>query len=136
MVFLFGRDRRDIAIELFHLGKDFVEAKERGLVRICLELVAEGVVDKRTFALQLLFRGLGHLANDRFRHPFTPLVDRERKRRGRHLREHIVRQVKRDAVAVAHRIEDHLAHHHAAGTIESFNTELLKRTAEFRCFGG
>ena len=134
MVFLFGRDRRDIAIELLHLGKDFVEAEKRGLVRVRLEFVAEGVIYKRALAFQLLFRGLGHLAYDGFRHPFAPLVNRKRKRRRRYLREHVVRQIERDAIAIAHRIKDHLAYHHAAGTVETFNAELFEGTAERGCW--
>ena len=130
VIFLFGRNRRNVAIKLLHLSKDFVEAEERSLVRFFLELVAEGVVYKRTLAIQLLFRSLGHLTDDGFFHPFAPLVNRERKRRGCHLRKHVVRQIKRDAVTIAHRIEDHLAHHHAAGTVESFDAELLKCASE------
>ena len=101
-------------------------------MRIFLELVAEGVIDKRAAALQLLFCGLGHLANDGFFHPFTPLVNRKCERRRRRIGQKVVREIKRDAVAIAHRIEHHLAHHHAAGAIQAFKAELFNGTTESR----
>ena len=77
MIFLVGRDRRNIAIQLLDTGKNFVEEQERSLVRIRLQFIAEGVINKGAAIFQLLLGSLGHFADNRFGHPFAPLVNRK-----------------------------------------------------------
>ena len=125
VIFLFRSHRRDVAIKLFHACKNFIEAQQRRLVRIFLELVTEGIVNKSATVFKLLLGRLGHFANDGLRHPFAPLMNRKCNFRRRQLREQIVRQLQRNSVVFLGRIENHLAINHAARTIETFNTELF-----------
>ena len=130
VIFLFGSHRRDVAIQLLHTRKDFVQEQERRFVRIRLEFVAKSIVDKSAAVFQLFLGGLRHFADNRFRHPFAPLVNRKREFRRGQLRNQVVGQLQRNAVVFLGGIKDHLAHHHAAGAVETFNAELFYRTAK------
>ena len=132
VVFFFGRHGRNVTIKLLDSGKDFVQRDHGRLVRSLLQTVTESVVYKSPAIFELLFSGLGHFAHDRFNHPFTPLVNRKRQFRRSQLRNQVVRQIQRNAVVFLGRIKDHLAHDHAARTVEAFYSELFKGTAERR----
>ena len=132
VVFLFGRHGRNVAIQLLDSGKDFVQRDHGRLVRGRFKAITESVVNESPAIFELLFGGLGHFAHDGFNHPFAPLVNGKREFCRRHLRNQVIRQVQRNAIVFLGSIKNHLAHDHAAGPVETFDSELFEGTAELR----
>ena len=90
-------------------------------MREVVERRKELIVNRGALGFEQFLDALRHFANHGFNHPFAPLLDAHCKFCRRNFSQQVIRQIERNAIAIASRIKDHFACDNALANAEMFD---------------